>query len=240
MTNTDRLFGLDGDLISDRIVDRPNRFVVTVRFDNKTERAYLADPGTLEGLLVSGREILCSPVENPNRSTEYDAIAVQKGDIYVSVRAVLANELFEAALTKGLVPRFDGYSVLDREPKPPDHGRTDFLLETPTRERAYVEVKSCTHVEDGVAKFPDRQTERGRRHLRALESLLTAGYETAVVFVVQRPDVELFRPYSAVDPAFAELLGRVHESGVAVHALSTAFDPPCYRLHDRALSIDLP
>lgn len=239
MTDTDHLLVHDGDLIPGQIADRPNRFVVTVRFNGSPERVFLADPGALEDVLVRGREILCSPVDDPDRATDYDAIAVRVDDLYVSVRAVLANELFEAAVTQQLLPGFDGYSVLEREPGLPDHGRTDFQLGSPTGDTAYVEVKSCTHVDDGIAKFPDRQTERGRRHLRSLESLLADGHEAAVVFVVQRPDAERLRPYSSVDPAFADLLTRVHSSGVAVYAFSTAFDPPLYRIQDPALPVDL-
>ena len=69
---------------------------------------------------------------------------------------------------------------------------------TPDGDTAYVEVKSCTHLEDGTAKFPDRQTERDRRHLQSLEKLHSDGYEAHVVFVVQRPDVERFHPYRNV------------------------------------------
>lgn len=229
----------DGELRVGTIVDRPNRFVVRVRFDGAPERAFLGDPGALEGTVEPGREIRCAPVADPERATDYDAVAVRVGDVHVSVRSALANDLFEAALARDAIPRFDGYATRRREPPLPDHGRADFLLESPDGEAAYVEVKSCTHVEDGVAAFPDRQTERGRRHLRSLEALREGGTETHVVFVVQRPDVDRFRPYRAVDPEFAALLSRVADAGVGVHALSTAFHPPRYVLSDAALPVDL-
>ena len=236
----DSLHTVDGDLLRGRIVDRPNRFVVRVRFESDPERVYLGDPGALRSILEPGREILCLPVDDPDRSTHYDAVAVLVGDTYVSVRAALANDLFEGALVAKELAAFEGYAIEHREPALPDHGRTDFLLETPEGDLAYVEVKSCTHVEDGVAKFPDRQTERGRRHLRSLEDLLAEGYETHVAFVVQRPDVERFRPYREVDPDFADLLARVRSAGVGVHAMATAFEPPHYRLADRSIPVEVP
>ena len=52
------LLALDDELRSGTVVDRPNRFVVRVRFDGAPERAFLGDPGALEGLLAPGREIL--------------------------------------------------------------------------------------------------------------------------------------------------------------------------------------
>lgn len=222
------------------IVDRPNRFVVRVRFDDGgPERAFLGDPGALDGIVEPGRPLLCSPVDDPDRSTAHDAIAVDLGAVYVSVRAALANDLFERALARDLVPDFDEYAVRAREPTLPDHGRTDFLLAGPGGDEVYVEVKSCTYVEDGVAMFPDRQTERGRRHLRSLEALLEDGTETHVVFVVQRPDVRTVRPYREVDPGFAELLARVRSAGVGVHAISVAFEPPAYRLAAPDLPVEV-
>ncbi|MDS0474504.1 DNA/RNA nuclease SfsA [Natrinema sp. 1APR25-10V2] len=233
------LLTFDDELVTGRIADRPNRFVVRVRFDGEPKRVFLGDPGALEGILEPGREILCSPVDDADRATNYDAIAIDVDGTFVSVRTALANDLFEAVLTRGALPSFENYELRKREPQLPDHGRTDFLLHDRSESPVYVEVKSCTHVEDGVAKFPDRQTERGRRHLRSLEALIDDGYETHVVFVVQRPDVDRFRPYRAVDPEFAELLARVRSVGVGVHALTTEFDPPHYRLRNASLPIDL-
>lgn len=233
------LLTIDDDLIGGTIVDRPNRFVVRVRFGGEPERAFLGDPGALGGIVEPGAALLCSPVDDLERAKDYDAIAVRVGEIYVSVRAALANDLFEGALACEAVPAFSGYSVRRREPPLPDHGRTDFLPETPAGEDAYVEVKSCTSVGGGVARFPDRQTERGRRHLRSLEALVESGVEAHVAFVVQRPDVDAFRPYREVDPEFADLLNRVRAAGVGVHAIATAFDPPDYVLHEPSLPVEL-
>ena len=235
----DPLLTLEEELLSGVVVDRPNRFVLRVRFDEEPERVFLGDPGALEGVVEPGREVLCRAVDDPERATDYDAIAARVDDVHVSLRAALANRLFESALERGDLPPFSGYSVERREPPLPDHGRTDFLLASGRGSRAYVEVKSCTHVDDGVAKFPDRQTERGRRHLESLRSLRDDGVETHVAFVVQRPDADRFRPYREVDPGFASRLADAAAAGVGVHAIETAFDPPHYRLEDPALPVDL-
>ncbi|ADQ69103.1 sugar fermentation stimulation protein [Halogeometricum borinquense DSM 11551] len=238
-TRMDSLLTIDDELCTGTIVDRPNRFVVRVRFEDEPERVFLGDPGALEGTIEPGHEILCAPVDDPERATDYDAIAVHVDTVYVSVRPALANDLFERALGRNAIPAFDGYTCRKREPALPDHGRTDFRLETPSGNTASVEIKSCTHVEDRIAKFPDRQTERGRRHLRSLEALCEDGHETHVVFVVQRPDVERFRPYRDVDPEFAELLSQVQETGVGVHAITTSFKPPHYVLRKDDLPVDI-
>lgn len=252
------LLTFDGELVAGTVVDRPNRFVVRVRFDAERadleperadpdveragldpERAYLADPGALRGTIEPGNTVLCSPVEDSERATDYDAIAAVVDGVHASLRAALANDLFANALAADALPQFSGYEVDRREPPLPEHGRTDFLLATPDGDPAYVEVKSCTHVEDGVVKFPDRPTERGRRHLRSLDALRADGIETHVVFVVQRPDADVLRPFRSVDPEFADVLETVARAGVGVHACVVEFTPPDYCLRTPDLPVDL-
>lgn len=234
------LIRLESDLVEGTVVDRPNRFVVRVRFDDTPERVFLGDPGALWNVLEPGHDILCKPVEDPDRKTGYDAIAVAVEDIYVSLRAALANDLFLAALKRDALPALEGYRLDRREPPYPDHGRVDALLLGPTGTPAYLEVKSVTHVADGVALFPDRPTERGRRHLGSLRDIaIGEDAEAHLVFVAQRPDAEVVRPHRDIDPDFADALGRAVDAGVAVHAMATAFDPPTYRLVDGELPVEL-
>lgn len=247
-------------LVEGTVVARPNRFVLEVEFGDGPERAFLADPGEL-AFLSPGSRVLCSAVDDPDRTTDHDAIAGRAEDCWVSLRAALANSLFAAALDRDALPAFAGYDVLETEPRLPDHGRSDFVLAPPDGHGvdgggvdddrgmhddgdhttgAYVEVKSCTHAEHGVGKFPDRPTERGRRHLAGLQSLVEDGVEAHLVFVAQRPDVDVVTPFTAVDPAFAERLRTATEAGVGVHAMAVEFDPPTYRLRTPDLPVRLP
>ncbi len=249
----ERLLTREAETVTGEFVERVNRFVVRVDFGDEVGRAYLGDPGKLRNILVPGYDVLCEPVDDPDRATDYDAISIRvdggEGDgesanrdspVHVSLRAALANDLFASALDAGHLPQFDWAEEVHREPALPDHGRADFRLESADGDRtAFVEVKSSTHVDDGVVKFPDRQTERGRRHLRSLEAIARDGVEAHLVFVVQRPDVERFRPFREVDPAFADLLVQVSDAGVDVSALVTAFDPPHYSLRRTDLPVEL-
>jgi len=251
---TDPLVSRDGDPVSGAFVERVNRFVIRGDFDDAdgssgagddgvaagVDDAYLGDPGKLRNILVPGHEILCESVDDPDRATDYDAVAARVGDTWVSLRAALANDLFAAALHDGHLPAFDWTETVVREPELPDHGRSDFRLASPDGKRvAYVEVKSTTHVDDGVAKFPDRPTERGRRHLKSLWALVEDGVEAHLVFVVQRPDVQRWEPFREVDPEFADLLGEVVVAGVELRALVTEFDPPEYRLRKTDLAVNV-
>lgn len=238
-TMADPLLTHGGPLVAGTIVDRPNRFVLRVRFDDDVAQVHLGDPGVLPSVLAPGNEILCSPVDDADRVTAYDAIAVRTGDAVVGVRSTLANDLFERALLRGALPGFEDDAAVTREPQFPDVGRADFLLESADGEESYVEVKSCSLARDGIARFPDRSTERGRRQLRSLERLATEGTDCHLVFVVQRPDVAAFRPLREVDPTFVDLLERASSAGVGVRAIVTPFEAPHYRLADEDLPVVL-
>ena len=103
----------------------------------------------------------------------------------------------------------------------------DFLLEkAPGQEppepegpaKCYLETKSVTLVEDGIGLFPDSPTSRGVKHLRSLEKALGEGYRAAVIFVIQREDVQGFTTNDAADPDFAVAFRQALAAGVEAFA----------------------
>lgn len=227
----------DEPLVEGRLVERQNRFVLAVEIDGAHRRVFLDETGRLTTVLVDDATVYCLPAEDPDRSTDFTAVAVDNGEVTVSVRAAMANDLFVTALEGGHLPAFSDATVRRREPPLPDHGRTDVLLERGGADH-YVEVKAVTHVEDGVGKFPDAPSDRAVRHLEGLRALVDAGTPASVVFVCQRPDAEVVRPFPEIDPDFAEALAAAIEAGVTAHALSVAVDPPVYRLDRTGIPVE--
>ncbi len=225
-------------LVEGRLVERQNRFVVTVEIDGQHRDVYLDETGRLTTVLVDDATVYCQPADDPDRATDFTAVAVDTGAVTVSVRAAMANDLFVQALDGGHVPAFADATVQRQEPPLPDHGRTDVLLE---REGAdhYVEVKAVTHVEDGVGKFPDAPSDRAVRHLRGLQALVEDGTPASVVFVCQRPDAEIVLPFREIHPEFADALAEALDAGVTAHAVSLSVDPPVYRLHETEIPVEL-
>ena len=107
----------------------------------------------------------------------------------------------------------------------PQGSRLDFVLDMEAG-LLFMEVKSVTWVEDGVALFPDGVTSRGRRHLEHLAALVRQGHQAWQVFVVQRQDARPHAPRGRVDPAYARELAAAHARGVDILVLQEKIDPP--------------
>lgn len=212
-------------------VDRPNRFLVLAQLRGTGEivRAHCADPGRLRELLVPGGLIYVSESARRESSTTHDlrfAVHPQAGTL-VSMDSRLSNRLFGEALSIGLFDRFRGYSQAHCEVQlpcsfgGPVRSRLDYRVEWPDGSACWVEVKSCTLVEEGVGLFPDAPTERGARHLRELAELQSRGYPAAFCFIVQRPDAGAVRAHRDRDPRFADALRDAAAAGVSVMACTT-------------------
>ena len=102
----------------------------------------------------------------------------------------------------------------------------DFLLSAAERPPCYVEVKNVTAaVQDGVALFPDAVSARASKHLRELMQVVRSGARAALVFCVQRDDVQEVRPAGAIDPLYERTMGEALAAGVEAMALCARLDP---------------
>lgn len=216
------------DLEPGRICDRLNRFVLAV--DHPTDgtlEAYFPNTGGYN-LVEPGREVRLEAVSSETRRTDYTVRFVDVNGVWVSAVASFANDAFEAAVTGGHLPWLEDWTITRREPPLPEGGRADFSIESTDGREGIVEVKSCTLAESDIARFPDRPTERGRRHLQALADI--SDRTAFVVFVVQRPDASRFALNWPVDPAFASAVKDAREAGVVLRAIQLRNDLPAVRL----------
>jgi sugar fermentation stimulation protein A len=223
-------------LVQARFVRRDNRFRATVEVGGQETWAHVPNSGRLTELFTPGRPVWLAPVSAPHRKTSFDLKLVELAGVLVSVDARLPNPLFAEALASSNLPGWDAPSI-EREVSY-GHSRLDFRLSGPAGV-CWVETKSVTLVQDGVARFPDAPTARGRRHLQTLISAVRAGDRATVVFVVQRPDAQRFSPHHEADPDFATALQQAACAGVAYraytcrvsrHEITLAHEIPCHPL----------
>jgi sugar fermentation stimulation protein A len=208
-------------MVKGEYLERLNRFAIAVRVNGKREVAHLPNPGRLLELLSPGRTIILHRAPK-GRKTRWTAVAVDLGEFLVSLDSTLPNRAFPLFLSGGIFPELLGFRIGAKEPKL-GAGRTDFLL-IRGQEKVWVEVKSVTLVEEGVALFPDAPTSRGARHLRELAKQVHEGDKAFVVFVIQRPDAQKFGPNAAIDPGFAKAFHEALGAGVEFRGVVCSFD----------------
>ncbi|WP_321211395.1 DNA/RNA nuclease SfsA [Methanothermobacter sp. DP] len=204
--------------IMGRYLERPNRFTMIVDVGGERRLAHLKDPGRLRELLIPGNDVIVRKATGKERKTEFDVIALRRGDEWVLVNSGFHSDIAASLIQSGLVDEFRGFRVKKREYKF-GKSRIDFLLASETEEML-VEVKGCTLVNGEMALFPDAPTVRGRRHVEELASALPMGYKSSVLFLVFGENARYFSPNIEMDPEFSYALKEAHVKSVNVIAYS--------------------
>jgi len=202
-------------LIPAEFIDRPNRFLGVVRIGSEERQCFIPNPGRMNELLYKGVEVYLRKEEAAHRKTDFDLVLVNHKGTLVSIDSRVPNNILHEAITEGMLSEFAGFHVSKTEPTF-HNSRFDLLLKN-QETQIMLEAKSCTLVKEKVALFPDAPTKRGSRHMLTLIEALDYG-RAAVVFVIQRDDVEEFRPYHQNDPIFSHSLTQAVDNGVDVYA----------------------
>jgi sugar fermentation stimulation protein A len=206
------------------LIKRYKRFLADVRLDDGTEiTIHCPNTGSMKNCLFPGELVWFSTSDNPKRkypntweisqTTEQHLIGINTGR---------ANALAEEAINAGVITELTGYSTLKREVKYGDeNSRIDILLSDENRPLCYVEIKSCTLLEQTVGYFPDSVTTRGQKHLRELMHMVSLGHRAVLLFVVQHTGINIVQAAEHIDPQYALLLKQAVNSGVEVLAYQT-------------------
>jgi sugar fermentation stimulation protein A len=214
---------IPGDFISARFERRFKRFVITARAKEKVVRAFLPHTGRLTELLTTGAKLILIKVPaQSSASLRYRVIAVWDGSKPVVVDTALPNKLIGCALELKAITGLPHYQEVRAE-VPLLNRRIDFAL-IDQAQVAYLEVKSCSLSEHGVALFPDAPSERGTKQLKALIGAMRSGTKASVIFLATRPDVVGFRPNDEMDPTFGRVLRDAANKGLRVLAFTAYYE----------------
>jgi len=220
------------------LLKRYKRFLADVELASGRQlTVHCPNSGSMRGCSEPGSEVMISRANNPKRKYSHTLEMIKVGEGWVGINTGLTNHLVAEALVRGHVMEIGTVDRMQREVKVSDHTRLDFLLHKGMR-KIFIEVKNCSLVEQNVAMFPDAVTARGKKHLVELLALKQAGYETALLFCVQRQDGNSFAPARHIDPDYAATLARVHHSGVMVLAYAATVCPAGIEIVGR-LPVDL-
>ena len=218
-------------IVQAEFVDRPNRFIAHVKLAGTGPQAadttepvtvHVKNTGRCRELLVPGAAVYLEKSANPNRSTAYDLVAVEKGERLINMDSQAPNKVVEEWLwKKELFPDL----ILVRPETKYGNSRFDFYVETAgdesckrAAEKIFIEVKGVTLEEDGVVRFPDAPSDRAVKHVEELVEAGKAGYRVLVIFVIQMENVKYFTPNVKTHPEFAFALERAAGEGVEILA----------------------
>jgi sugar fermentation stimulation protein A len=220
----------DSPLITARFRRREKRFLAEVDLpDGSRTWVHVPNSGALTGCLTPGMEIILTQDGRPGRKTNYTWRFCRVAGGWISIDTLAPNRLLAAALQGPGLPGLAPPYRFRAEVSLPQGGRLDFVVEKAGR-LIFIEVKSVTWVEDGVALFPDGVTSRGRRHLQDLAALIKQGHEAWNIFVVQRQGAQVMAPAGQVDPAYTRELAQAAVAGVKILVLTVEIEPPCITL----------
>ena len=154
---------------------RPNRFIAYVELNGEKTKVHVKNTGRCKELLTENTTVYLDKSSNPERSTAYDLITVNKSGRLVNMDSNAPNKAVEEWLHKKIL--FPDVALV-RPETTYGNSRFDFYIETESGRKIFMEVKGVTLEKDNLASFPDAPSERAVKHVEELVQAKEEGYES--------------------------------------------------------------
>lgn len=218
----------DRPLIQGTLLKRYKRFLADVALpDSRIVTAHSSNTGSMTGCSTPGSTIWLRDSGSTTRKypLTWELVEAEPG-VLVGINTHRANALVREGIENGTITELGGYTSVRSEVRyGNENSRIDLLLEANERPCCWVEVKSVTLVEDGVAYFPDAVSIRGTKHLRELAQMAARGDRAVIFFCTQRGDAHEVRPADHIDPAYGQALRDAISTGVEAIAYRAEVQP---------------
>ncbi len=191
---------------------RYKRFLADVLIDDVMQTIYVPNTGSMTNCGSEGDTIWYSTSDNAKRKYKY-TWELTEHDGLICVNSARANAFVADALNKAQITSLTGYDVKP-EVKYGD-SRIDFML-TRGDEKCFVEVKSCTFLDNGQGYFPDAVTIRGQKHLLELINIVKEGHRAVLLFAILHSEIDSVEPAKHIDLKYAQLFEEAVKAGVEV------------------------
>lgn len=208
-------------IVSGKFIERPNRFIAYVDIAGKRTKVHVKNTGRCRELLRDNAQVYLEKSDNPERSTAYDLVAVDKEGRLINMDSNAPNKVVGEWLTAGGLYRDVS---LVRPETSFGNSRFDFYVESASGRKAFIEVKGVTLERNNVAAFPDAPSERAVKHVEELIEAHGQGYEAYLIFVVQMETVNRVEPNWSTQPAFGQALRKARSAGVHLLAYDCLVD----------------
>lgn len=203
-------------------IHRPNRFIAECRIQETGQlvTVHVKNTGRCKELFFPEVEVALSYQPSPKRKTDYDLIAVKKGEAWFNIDSQVPNALASQALLDGTIvlPHLNGQIVSIKREQTFAQSKFDILVETDSGQKAFVEVKGMTLENQAVGAFPDAPTLRGLKHVTELIEAMHEGYQSYVLFIVQFEQIEIATIHTEMQPALADAIFLGQKQGLSVIA----------------------
>ena len=218
-------------LISGEFVKRYKRFFVDVKINNKIITAHCPNTGSMMGLLSANNKVWLSKSENPERKLKYTLQIIENKKSMVGVNTHLTNKIVLEALEENSIKELKNLDNIKSEVKFGKNTRFDFLI-SKNNKKIFVEVKNVTlSRKKGVAEFPDAVTARGLKHINELINASKRGFETYLLFLIQRNDCNQFKIAQDIDPDYYKLLTEAAKKKLNIICYDCKFSPKGIKLN---------
>ena len=210
-------------LIEGRLRRRYKRFLADVELaDGSCVTVHCPNTGAMTGCALPGSRVWLSRSARKTRKYPYTWELVETPSGMACVHSVLANEVVGEALDSGTLSGLGAWPVQRREVRVAGGRRVDWVLEG-DRGRGFIEVKSVTLCRrDGCGLFPDAVSVRARKHLQALQSLVSSHDRAILLFCAFHEGIRSVSAAGEIDPGYRAALAEAVTGGVEVQARATS------------------
>ena len=203
-------------LLQGALIKRYKRFFVDIEYKNSTITAHCPNPGSMMGLINKGNNVWFSESDNIKRKLKYTLEIVEVNKTLVGINTQLTNKIVLEALNQKKIKNLIKFNNIRTEVKFSDKTRFDFLISNNNR-KCFLEVKNVTLVrEKKIAEFPDSITTRGTKHLKELITAKKKGFDSYILYLIQREDCISFKIAKDIDDEYKSTFDEALKNGVKI------------------------
>ena len=203
-------------LLQGTLIKRYKRFFVDIKYKDKIIIAHCPNSGSMMGLLDKGNKVWFSKSNDPKRKLKYTLEIIEVENEKIGINTLLTNKIVFEALDNRKIKSLIKFKNIKREVRFSDKTRFDFFLSN-NKEKCFLEVKNVTLLrEKKVAEFPDAITSRGTKHLNELCEAKRKGFQSYILYLIQREDCDSFKIAKDIDDEYKIAFTKAIKSGVKI------------------------
>ena len=203
-------------LLQGTLIKRYKRFFVDIKYKDKIITAHCPNSGSMMGLLDKGNKVWFSKSNDPKRKLKYTLEIIEVENEKIGINTLLTNKIVFEALDNRKIKSLIKFKNIKREVRFSDKTRFDFFLSN-NKEKCFLEVKNVTLLrEKKVAEFPDAITSRGTKHLNELCNAIKKGYQSYILYLIQREDCDSFKIAEDIDEDYRIAFVKALKNGVKI------------------------